>query len=233
MGVDFWSDNTDARIRQAHWFSYEDGDEESVMSAQLNWYDGHDPRELLRQEAVIALRPLADQEYVVELQSRFVPVAETFEFQQTNFGFLAVRVARSISEHFGAGVLTSSRGRVHEANLFGRAAEWVDYSGPVGTRAAALQTEGITYFDHRQNPGFPNKWHVRADGWMGCSPCLEGPLLTTGADPLMLRFQLHIHSGPVDSQRAAHVAEDFYQRPPFEVQRTTEPHRQFRTRRRT
>ena len=43
----------------------------------------------------------------MELQSIFSPLSESLEFGKTNFGFLAVRVAKSISEHFGGGKLTN------------------------------------------------------------------------------------------------------------------------------
>lgn len=57
-------------------------------------------------------------EYTVELQSRFVPTAASLEFAKTNFGFLAVRVAKSVSAFFGGGVLTSSAGVTGEKQLF-------------------------------------------------------------------------------------------------------------------
>ena len=44
-GVDFWSDRTEARIRQKHWICYIDGEDEAIMATLLGWYDGHDPRE--------------------------------------------------------------------------------------------------------------------------------------------------------------------------------------------
>src|SRR5262245_63592822 len=83
-------------------------------------------------------------ETFVELQSTFRPAAESLEFGKTNFGFLAVRVARSLSCHFGGGVLTSSEGAVGEPAIFGKPAKWMDYSGPVPKGG----TQGITYFDH-------------------------------------------------------------------------------------
>src|SRR5438874_232420 len=69
-------------------------------------------------------------------------------FGKTNFGFLAVRVAKNLSEHFGGGVLTNSEGAKSEPAIFGKQAKWMDYSGPVPNG----HTEGITYFDHPTNP---------------------------------------------------------------------------------
>src|SRR5262249_1900042 len=163
------------------WLCYQDGDAECSMAVQLGWYDGHDPKELLEQELIAAVRPGERGETFVELQSTFRPAAESLEFGKTNFGFLAVRVANHISEHFVGGKLTSSEGKTGEPAIFGRRAVWMDYSA----------AEGVTYFDHPTNPGSPVAWHVREDGWMGGAVCLSGPVVTTRTSPLGLRYLLH------------------------------------------
>jgi hypothetical protein len=204
-GVDFWSDTSPARIRQKQWLCYHDGPTEAAMAVTLGWHDGHQPKELLEQELIVAVRPGPEGETFVELQSSFKPTAESLEFGKTNFGFLAVRVAKSLSEYFGAGLLSDSEGREHEAKIFGQAARWMDYSGPV----SASKIEGITYFDHPSNPNHPAKWHVREDGWMGASACLDGPRTTTRAKPLTLRYLLHAHRGPVSAERANALFKEF------------------------
>src|SRR5262249_1560363 len=110
QGVDFWGDRTTARVRQKAWRAVHDGDAEAALAVTLGRSDRHDPRELLEQELVAAVRPGPDGETFVELQSTFKPTAESIEFGQTNFGFLAVRVAKHLSAHFGDGVITNSDG---------------------------------------------------------------------------------------------------------------------------
>src|SRR5438445_4118501 len=131
LGIDFWSDKTPARIRQKQWLHYQDGEDEMAMAVLLGWYDGHDPKELLEQELVAGVRPRPDGETLVELQATFRPAAESLEFGKTNFGFLAVRVAKNLSAHFGGGVITNSQGATGEPAIFGKPARWMDYSGPV------------------------------------------------------------------------------------------------------
>lgn len=244
LGIDFWSDNTDAQIRQKHWLVYESGDERAILATRLGWYDGHEPKELVDQVVVAIFRPGPDGETLLELQSTFHPTSDSIEFQQSNFGFLAVRVAASISENFGDGHLTNSEGLVGEKlesgkpNIFGKRAGWMDYSGPTMPASenpdpnspAGDVVEGITYFDHPQNPGFPNHWHVREDGWMGASPCMHGPLQTTKANPLRVRFLLHAHAGPINSKRASEIAEQFAAWPVFDVIRSGKPHQQYEIR---
>jgi hypothetical protein len=91
--------------------------------------------------------------------------------------------------------------------------------------------EGITYFDHPANPNHPAKWHVREDGWMGASVCMDEPISTSGLHPLTLRYLLHAHGGPIDATRANAIAKEFAQRPGFVVAKATARHRQFTARR--
>ena len=227
LGIDFWSDNTTARIRQKEWLAYRDGNEEAVMAARLGWYDGHDPAELLTQQLVAAVRPGPEGETFVELQATFEPKADSLELGKTNFGFLAVRVAKHISEHFGGGRLTNSTGETGEDAIFGKPAKWMDYSGPVPPSEKENEFEGITYFDHPSNPGHPTHWHVRQDGWMGASVCMNAPIITTRKKPLVLRYLLHSHRGPVDAKRAEQIAQRFAAAPGYEVARAEVKHQQY------
>lgn len=230
LGIDFWGIASTAKIRQRQWLVYEDGDDAAGMAVQLGWFDGHDAQPLVEQELVVFLRPLDGGEYTLDLQSTFRPRGDQIEFQQTNFGFLAVRVARSISAHFGGGRLTNSAGATGEPDIFGNAAKWVDYSGPmakVARTARETVVEGVTCFDHPANPGYPNGWHVRDDGWMGCSPCMHGPLLATNEQPLVLRYVLHVHRGNVDAARADELGESLVVLPGYRVKKSMQPHRQY------
>lgn len=230
LGIDFWGDATSARIRQKEWRVYQDGDEHAVMAVALGWYDGHDPQPLLEQELVAVLRPGEKGETLLELQSTFRPEAAMLEFGQTNFGFLAVRMAKSVSVYFGGGQLTSSEGLTGEPAIFGQPARWMDYSGPVlAAREGEPQetVEGITYFDHPSNPRHPTRWHVREDGWMGASACIDEPLLTTRENPLRLRYLLHAHAGPYDQARAEALAAQFTHWPRFQAIPSKKKHQQF------
>ncbi len=213
LGIDFWGDKSPARIRQLEWIAYEDGDKEAVMAVKLGWFDGHDPKPLLVQELFAAVIPGPNDETFVEIQSSFSPTAQSLEFGKTNFGFLAVRVAKAISTAFGTGTLSNSEGSVGEPAIFGKPAKWMDYSGIQPDD----HSEGVTFFDHPSNPGHPTAWHVREDGWMGASVCFQGPRTITKAEPLKLRYLLHAHRLGNDANRERHTTTfaEFAQRPLF------------------
>jgi hypothetical protein len=223
VGIDFWSEQTAARIRQLDWLCYEDDDDEARLAVRLGWFDGHDPQALVEQDVIVAIRPVEEGETAIEFTLALRPVAERLEFGKTNFGFLGVRVAKSLSVHFGGGSLTDSEGRSGEPAIFTQRARWVDYSGTVGTRAQRVPA-GITYVDHATNAGHPAYWHVRADGWMIAAPCMQAPLVIARETPLTLRYLLHAHRGKLDAARANAIAEEFDSRARLRVVPSADPH---------
>lgn len=222
LGIDFWSDQTTAVIRQRQWRAYEDGEDEGRMAVDLAWYDGHDPEPLLLQELVVAIRPAREGEFFLEIQTSMKSVAECLELGTTNFGLLAVRVAKSISAVFGAGRLTGSSRQTGEKELFGQPLAWVDYSGEIQKDVV----EGITYFDHPDNKTYPSKWHVRDDGWMGASVCRDEPVMLQRENPVTWRYMLYAHAGAVDHDHTERIAKSFSASRRFQVESDPRPHRE-------
>jgi len=235
--TDFWSDNTKARVRQKFWFRYRDGNDEAIMAMRLAWTD-EGGTELMQQDCVIALLPLADSEHTVEFQVTLSPPEGTdiVTLDKTNFGLLAVRVSKTLSAYFGGGVLSDSEGNTTEKNIFGKQARWMDYSGPVVVGRGAdrhVVREGITYFDHPDNPRYPTHWHVRKDGWMGASFGMQAAHDITPQEPLVLRYLLHAHASNYSAVKAKTVHDAFAARPGFEIRKPgpNEPHRQYEVQR--
>lgn len=229
QGVDFWSETSKARIEQQEWLLYEDSDDEAQMAVRLQWRDGHDAAPLLDQDVIAGLRPLENGEYLLDLQTILTPRAGTIELQKSNFGLLAVRVARSLSTHFGGGTLTNSEGKTGEPEIFGKPARWVDYTGPIrAPRNGNIDlVEGITYFSHPSNAEGLPKWHVRADGWMGCSLCFDAGQTISKEGPLVLRYLLHSHRDRVDAARTEEMLTSWTARPPRAIVKSMKPNRMY------
>ena len=222
---DFWANGTETQIRQRQWLDYIDGDDYAAMAVILDYYDGHEDRPLLNQQTVVALRPLPNEEYLIEIQLELQSPQGVVNLNQTNYGIIAVRVGASIAEHFGGGRLTNSNGQVTEANIFGRPSAYMDYSGPVrGTNGVQL-INGITLHDHKNNPSYPSKWHVREDGWMGPSINRDAPIQITQSEALRLRYQLHIHDKWLDRKEAEKIHREVNLSKPWSITKSTHKHR--------
>lgn len=224
----FWANGTGTQIRQRQWLDYIDGDDFAAMAVILDYYDGHNDEPIINQENIVVIRPLIGKEYLIDLHLRLKPTQNEVTLHQSNFGVLAVRVASSVSEYFGGGIITNDQGSQREANIFGKASSYMDYSGPVRRSGEGQVINGITVYDHPKNPNFPSKWHVREDGWMGPSLNRDKALALVEKQPLFLRYQLHVHDGKFDPTRAAELRESFSQSRSWHVTKSTDKHRSWK-----
>ena len=204
-GVNFWEERGgQQQIRQDGWIHYQDGDDEAAMAVKLGWHDAHKVC-LLQQELIASLRPYPSGSLWLELQSTFSSPLNELPIGKTNFGFLGLRVAASMSAHFGGGKLTNSDGSVGEKEVFGKPARWMDFGGPIGPD----QFDGVTWFDHPTNPKHPTSWHVRDDGWMSAAFCLREGYTLKKNESLRLRYGFHVHSGSVKAGSPETMMERF------------------------
>jgi hypothetical protein len=196
--VNFWEERGGSQqVRQEGWVHYQDGEEEAGIVVRLGWFDAHKVR-LMQQELIAVFKPLAGGESWLELHTTFTPALEKLNLGRTNFGFLGLRVAASMSAHYGGGRLSNSEGASGEKAIFGQPARWVDYSGPI----VGNSWEGISWFDHPSNPNHPTSWHVRDDGWMSAAFCLREGFDLLKGQPLRLRYGFHVHARAVEAKVA-------------------------------
>lgn len=210
-GVTFWADGdrTDGgRIVTRRIEGFFDGDDAAGLTAAIEWRARSDGRTILSETRTITIRSVpghaasgaghADWMLVVDLA--FSPAGrDPVTFGETPFGPIGVRMAKTIGVHDGGGRILNSEGAVNEEAVFRRPARWVDYSGPILPGRAA----GLTLLDHPANPGHPNPFHVRDDGWMGACLTLDAPVTVARDDePLRLRYGVWVHDGVPDRTAA-------------------------------
>jgi Family of unknown function (DUF6807) len=194
----FWEHTNPARIAHQAIEKLTDGASGSV-SVRNAWLDA-EGTPILSERRTTALRPLADGESYLDTTIELAPADGDVTFGKTSFGFFAVRVAKTMSVNDGGGVLRNSEGGVGEKALFWKHARWVDYSG----RVTPDTVNGITLLDHPGNPRHPAAYHVRGDGWMGASFCVEEPYVLKKGDTLRLRYRLYAHAARSPEQIDAH-----------------------------
>lgn len=142
---------------------------------------------------------IIDNEISLEAEHKSVHFGDTKE------GAFAIRIHPTMRETTpdrkpGKGVILASTGARGEKNTWGKAAPWVDYSGPIGGK-----TYGITIMDHPFSPKHPTYWHVRAYGLFAANIFGEhdfyndenrdGSVTLEPGQQLNFRYRVVIHPG--------------------------------------
>ncbi len=193
-GTNFW-ENGEARIVHDGVIKIVDGDKVGSLTVRNQWQD-RAGLALVTEERMVALHALPDGERYLDLTIRLSPADGPVTFGKTAFGFVGVRVAKTMSVNDGGGTLRNSEGGVGEKEVFWKPARWVDYTG----RVVPETKNGIALFDHPSNPRHPVRFHVRNDGWMGPSFCNEGGFVLDEGDTLTLRYRLYVHGPDATSE---------------------------------
>lgn len=187
-GVDFWGDTGKGRIVQRS-VQFEDSDDEALVQTENDWL-GEGGKLLLKEFRSLRVRPLKDKQWLLVIDLELAPPAGEVTLGKTPFGFIGVRMAKTIGVHDGGGTSRNSAGGVNEKEVFWKPAQWVDYSGLIAKEVS----EGVTLMDHPSNPNHPAKFHVRDDGWMGASATFDADRTIEAGKPLKLRYGLWVHS---------------------------------------
>ena len=125
----------------------------------------------------------------------------------TKEGTFAIRVVKALEETSGM-KMTDSEGRVGEKQIWGKRANWVDYSGTVKGKKL-----GIAIFDNPSNPKHPTYWHARGYGLFAVNPFGEhdfyhdpkrdGSITIPPGGNLTLRYRVLIHDGDASQAKVA------------------------------
>ena len=189
-GVDFWGDRSGATIRHKRIVEYIDEGETSTIVAENEWV-APDGAVLLNETRRVTVTLLEGKEWLLTTDLTLSAKDRSVTLGKTPFGMIGVRMAKTVGVHDGGGRIRNSEGGVNEKEVLWKRARWVDYSGAIADGAL----EGITLFDHPENPNHPNTFHVRNDGWMGASLTFDNPREIAPGVPLHLRYGLYIHNG--------------------------------------
>jgi hypothetical protein len=194
-GVDFWGDHgkNQGRIVHQRIEKLTDGDSSASLTTLNHWLDDASKKLLMVERRRITVQLLPNNEWLMLIDSQFEGPAD-ITLGKTSFGFCAVRMAKTIGMRDGGGTMRNSEGGLNEKGIFWKPAKWVDASGPT-SRDPKFPPEGITLFDHPQNPNHPSPYHVRDDGWMGSSTTLAGPLELPRGKSVRTRYGVYVHAG--------------------------------------
>jgi hypothetical protein len=146
--------------------------------------------DLLRERRTTTFYSSQPNYRLIDISLEFSPAGEAaVTLGETSFGFLAARVAQSMSVFDGGGEILNSEGDRNEQRAHLKRARWLDQSGPV----MRDRWGGVAILEHPENLGSPSGWHCRNDGWAGAAFNMEKPLTLAASHTLLLRYRLVLH----------------------------------------
>ena len=166
--------------------------------ASTNVWQSRPGKPLCEEDRTIRVMRLGDDARLVDLTVRLRATEGDLTFGDTKEGGIcAVRVACSMER---AGRIENSFGAVGEPECWGRASQWVDYSGKAGGRH-----RGVAILDHPMNLRHPTRWHVRGYGLFAANPFAlgaykkgldrDGSYTVPAGGELLFRYRVVLHKG--------------------------------------
>jgi hypothetical protein len=195
-GVDFWSERGGV-IAHDELELLEDGPVFCRVRQKARWVASGTPIVLDRREFTI-YRAAPDFR-LIDVDLILAPASGPVTFGKTTFGFLAARVAQSMTVFDGGGEILNARGDRNEQGAHLKRAEWIDQAGPVRQD----RWNGLAMFDHPHNPNYPTGWHCRNDGWAGAAFNQFAATTLNVGEALRLRYRLCLHRGTAKEARLA------------------------------
>jgi hypothetical protein len=186
-GHNFWSERG-GRIYHDQFELMDDGALFAKLIQKNRWVI--EDKALLRERRILTFYATPDNFRLIDVELELLPGgAEPVELGKTPFGFLAARVAQSMTVFDGGGEIINSSGQRNEHQAHWQHARWIDQSGPI----AHDKWGGVALFDHPENPNYPTAWHCRNDGWAGASFNLDQTWKIDLDNPLRLHYRVYLH----------------------------------------
>ncbi len=193
-GHNFWEEKEDNRIVMTRLEAYGHEEKSAWLRGAHEWRSAAG-KVIVNEQRTWTVTRLENNEYYLDVTMVLRPGEDgDVTFGQTSFGFLAVRVRPSVSVKFGGGRILNAAGDLNEAGVHWKAAQWVDYMGPVGPD----RINGVTLMNHPTNPGSPVSFHVRDEGWMGLCFSYDAPYTLKTGESLTLGYRIYVHGAEVD-----------------------------------
>jgi hypothetical protein len=204
-GVKFWENDPSYRrsplgrivVTRSSW---KDVEQAGTLSATMEWR-GPDGKALLVEFREMTFYPDAKLR-TIDFRTTLTAAADV-TVGDTKEGAFAIRLAEPFTERRG-GKIVDAEGRVGMKAVWGKRADWVDYS-------AELEGErlGVAIFDHPSNSHHPTYWHARDYGLFSLNPFGQNAFDPSApeniqklkpGDKLQFLWRVVIHPG--DSQSA-------------------------------
>lgn len=213
-GFDFWGNEKRGgnfgRIVLSKVNNLAGGKDSGIIDAVLEWRDPSGKPLLTEARKMIFYNQPKTRTIDFDI---LLTAMEKVTFGDTKEGTFAVRVATPLQEG-NTGKIVDSQNREGEKQIWGKRADWVDYSGTVEGEPL-----GIAIFDHPGNPRHPTWWHARGYGLFAANifgwkdfendKSKDGKLVLAPGETLRFRYRVFIHPGDSRSARVAQTYRDY------------------------
>ena len=143
-------------------------------------------------------------------------------FGDTKEGMFAIRLAAALEEDQPkdiplpkrTGKMTNANNKTSEKNVWGKRANWLDYSGQIDGAPV-----GVAVLDHPSNPRTPTYWHSRGYGLLAANifgvhdfeadKSRDGSLTIRPGQPLRFRYRVVIHPGDVNTSGLREIYNEY------------------------
>ncbi len=220
-GVDNWTEGS-GRGHTVHreFAALESGPVYGLADALSDWVTPDKRSVLLRERRVMKFYNVAPSR-LVDIDLTLTAAEEDVLFGDTKEGgIISLRVASSMDVARG-GRLENSYGAVNENEVWGKRADWCDYSGPVNGL-----TVGVAIFDHPKSFRHPTYWHARDYGLLTTNPFAvstfegggpSGEYVLPARDSLRFRYRIYIHKGDASEAKVAEKNNNYVTPPAVQV----------------
>ena len=206
-GIDFWLEGPGkGKIVLKTLGKLLSGPETGSFTADFQWQTA-DGTPVLEESRTMTFAQIGG-ENIMDFEIALRPAgAGKVTFGDTKNGGFAIHVVKALD------VMTNSEGGKGEKEIWGKPANWVDFSGVVSDPKMEDQKLGVTMFDSPRNPKHPTFWQARQAGTMAANQFGEhdffndktrnGSVTIQPGASLTFRYRVLIHGGDAATARVA------------------------------
>lgn len=210
-GVSFWHEEGQIKVDYSKPVSFSMHNGTAIISFSSNYVDA-DYRLVCTDDTKLSFSLLPDGSRAIDWEFTIHASERDLLFGDTKEGMMAVRTHPSLRIDKGAKAVNSEG--VEGKDIWGKHAEWVDYTANVEGSDV-----GLAIFDHPSNLRHPTTWHARAYGLVAANPFGlhhfegkprgAGDLRLAKGDSLSFRYRVVLHKGDVGQDHVAKLFEDY------------------------
>ena len=217
-GIDFWAEGKD-KGKIVDRVAFANASSGMAMFNTFPQWQSADGKTVLEEEQFVLISTVGSSR-VIDLTVKLFAKGHDLVLGDTKEGTMAIRTRPELEINHGAKAINSEG--VTGKEIWGKRADWVDYSGIVEGK-----TVGVAIFDHPSNPRHPTWWHAREYGLIAANPFGihdfekkpegAGNMTIPAGQSVTFRYRFVFHEGDV---QAAKISELYKQ---YAASKTTEP----------